>query len=87
MPIYDNFNQNDVYFSDEQKLYYKNEYPAILKAQAAFPRRETIQKFRLERLLGEGSFGRVYLGFDETNGVPIAIKQVPITSFGLESSI
>jgi len=49
--------------------------------------RKRIKKFRLDKVIGEGSFGRVFLAFDETNGLPIAVKQVPITTFGNDNKL
>jgi len=58
----------------------------IKEMQTNLPRKQ-IKKFRIDKQIGEGSFGRVYLGFDENNGLPVAIKQVPISSFGSDSNL
>ena len=80
--------QNDGYYKNEvQKNYYDKQYPKLIKDMKTTLRREKIKKFRIDRQIGEGSFGRVYLGFDETNGLPVAIKQVPISSFGSDSKL
>ncbi len=68
-----------------QRHYYDKQYQKLINEMRTKLRREKIKKFRIDRQIGEGSFGRVYLGFDETNGLPVAIKQVPISSFGSDS--
>ena len=42
--------------------------------------------FKLDKVIGLGSFGQVYYGFDMTNGRPMAVKQVPISAFGTHSA-
>lgn len=40
------------------------------------------KRLRINKQIGEGSFGRVYLALDLDNGLPIAVKQVPLSTFG-----
>ena len=44
-----------------------------------------VTDFKLDKIIGIGSFGVVYYGFDMNNGKPIAVKQVPISAFGMNS--
>ena len=38
------------------------------------------KKYRIDRKIGSGSFGDIYLGMDSTNGEPVAIKLESIKS-------
>src|SRR4051794_28312719 len=50
--------------------------PYVEPAPAALPREipSRIGRYSVQKLLGEGGFGRVYLGFDEQLNRPVAIK-------------
>lgn len=34
--------------------------------------------FSRKLILGKGTFGEVYLGFDEAHGTPVAVKMIPL---------
>ena len=42
-------------------------------------------RWKKTQLIGKGSFGNVYMAFEESLGIPITIKQIPI--LGLVDSV
>jgi|GEM_PF-3767512 len=48
--------------------------PLLRKELSTEPLPETIGPYRIDRELGQGGFGQVYLGYDEVLKRPVAIK-------------
>ena len=77
----------DNYFTNRQLKYYLDKYAKSLSERGLKGAGATssVVDFKLDKVIGCGSFGQVYSGFDMKNGRPIAVKQVPITAFGTHS--
>jgi hypothetical protein len=59
------------------------EVPAAGTAPPGLP--QHIDRYRVEKVLGRGGFGVIYLAHDDHLRLPVAIK-VPVIGFGLEST-
>lgn len=68
----------DNYFSDEELEYYKNILEKEEKKQPSYEINDDTYIKRGE-LIGEGGYGKVYLGFDEVEGRVIALKEISIS--------
>ena len=67
------------YFNEEEMNYYKEKVPSIKKKKLKV--KKTINCIK-ENIIGRGSFGAVYKGFDKNNrNVPMAIKTIQIHNF------
>ncbi len=73
------YNNDDQYFSKEDQAYYKqylnNEDFDSTKINIDY---DTIGTLKKGKLLGEGSFGKVYEAFDENKGKMVAVKEFKI---------
>eukprot|EP00347_Sterkiella_histriomuscorum_P016433 403353191 len=68
----------DRYFTREQLEFYEKIYkPKMKKPERKF----FIKNFKKSDMLGTGSFGTVYKGFDNDHGLIIAVKTVPLSKF------
>jgi len=71
----------DRYFTPEQVDYYEKNCKYRLRQWQDEPSRKfCIRNFLIANEIGNGSFGRVYQGFDNDHGLVIAVKQVPISN-------
>lgn len=59
--------------------FYQHEYEQNLESTGEKPLHVT--KWRLAKMIGHGSFGEVFEGFDPVNGKKIAVKKVPKAKF------
>ena len=82
----------DKYFTDKQLQYYQEKYPDILcmksinRNDQSEDHKMQIEDFKLNEVIGQGSFGEVYSALDSSKGRPVAVKTVPITAFGNHST-
>lgn len=68
----------DNYFNEEELEYYKKLLEKEEKKQPSYEINDDTYIKRGE-LIGEGGYGKVYLGFDEVEGRVIALKEISIS--------
>ena len=65
----------DNYFTARQLKYYLDKYAKTLSERGSKgAATSSVVDFKLDKVIGCGSFGQVYSGFDMKNGRPIAVK-------------
>lgn len=66
---------DDRYFKVNDLIHYKKMIDLESKTRISLSNQISIPNIKIGKLLGEGSFGKVYEGFDELNGKVIAVKE------------
>ena len=75
-----NCNLRDEYFSLEELEYYKTQASTHEKRQRSYEVNFN-SMIKKGEVIGEGGYGKVFLGFDEIEGRVVAVKEIKLSSY------